>query len=237
MDAGDRVDGESALGYCAGHRLPMPRNAAPDVIRRTRPSWRCPAPQGTTSPRRHRPACGRARDDFTARIPAGQRTNVPEMDLCLWRVPPMDLGRQLSSRVVAMTGDLRAHLFAEAAAMIAAEMPQACELAEAQALDPTRAEERALLQIVPSKTDTDRLLVVWPELAHVLARAIAQVRGTISTSCWWPATTTLSGSPGRRCRTCSAGSSPPRPSPAACPSVSERNCSGTATVPETAFAW
>ena len=118
-----RVWGASAIALMAcrpwaaapGTVCTCPKNAALDAIRRTRPSWCCPAPRGGH--------VAHARDDFTARIPTGQRANLPEMDLCIWRVHPMDLGRQLSSRVVAMTGELRAHLFAEAAAMIAAEMP------------------------------------------------------------------------------------------------------------------
>ena len=43
---------------------------------------------------------------------------------------------------------------------------------------PTTGEVVPLLQIAPSKTDTERLLVVSPELADVLATIINRVRGT-----------------------------------------------------------
>ena len=43
---------------------------------------------------------------------------------------------------------------------------------------PTTGEVVPLLQIAPSKTDTERVLLVSPELGEVLARIIARVRGT-----------------------------------------------------------
>jgi integrase len=43
---------------------------------------------------------------------------------------------------------------------------------------PETGEVVPLLQVAPSKTDTERLLLVSPELAHVLARIIARVRGS-----------------------------------------------------------
>lgn len=71
---GGRVDGVALTG----RRLPVSvGNAGLDGIRRTRPSWRRPAPHGATSPRHranrnphgvrwHRPGCGQARADFTS---------------------------------------------------------------------------------------------------------------------------------------------------------------------------
>jgi len=46
---------------------------------------------------------------------------------------------------------------------------------------PTTGEVLPLLQIAPSKTDPERLLVVSPELAEVLAMIIHRVRGTDGT--------------------------------------------------------
>lgn len=45
---------------------------------------------------------------------------------------------------------------------------------------PTTGELIPLLQIAPSKTDKERLLVVSPELANVLAQIISRVRGTLA---------------------------------------------------------
>src|SRR4029079_16197956 len=42
---------------------------------------------------------------------------------------------------------------------------------------PTTGELIPLLQIVPSKTDTERLLVISPELADVLSTIVARIRG------------------------------------------------------------
>jgi len=44
---------------------------------------------------------------------------------------------------------------------------------------PTTGELIPLLQIAPSKTDKERLLVVSPELADVLAQIISRVRGSL----------------------------------------------------------
>ena len=43
---------------------------------------------------------------------------------------------------------------------------------------PSTGELIPLLQIVPSKTDAERLLVVSPELADVLSTIISRIRGT-----------------------------------------------------------
>ena len=84
---------------------------------------------------------------------------------------------------------------------------------------PGTGEPVPLLQIAPSKTDTERLLVISPELADVLA---AVITGSAAGTARWaasPPTTPTSGSGTRRCRCCSsAGSgsstapSPPPPS-------------------------
>ncbi len=65
-----------------------------------------------------------------------------------------------------------------------------------------------LLQITPSKTDAERLLVISPELADALATIIARIRGDRATvwppSRWWSATTRTNGSTTPRCRCCSS---------------------------------
>ena len=72
-----------------------------------------------------------------------------------------------------------------------------------------------LLQIAPSKTDTERLLVVSPELADVLAAIITRIRHATARSAPSPPTTPTNGSGTRRCRCCSsagsASSSAPSP--------------------------
>ena len=66
-----------------------------------------------------------------------------------------------------------------------------------------------LLQIVPSKTDNERLLVVSPELADVLSAIISRVRGTAAPCRSSPPTTSTSGCgcPGP---CCSSAASTPR---------------------------
>ena len=61
-----------------------------------------------------------------------------------------------------------------------------------------------LLQIIPSKTDAERLLVISPELADVLSTIVARIRGT-ATSRWWCPTTKMNASTTRPCRCCSNG--------------------------------
>ncbi|MCK2238964.1 MULTISPECIES: hypothetical protein [unclassified Crossiella] len=74
-----------------------------------------------------------------------------------------------------------------------------------------------MLQVVPSKSNEERLLLVGPELASVLATVITRLRtengGTVPSP---PATTHTNAPPGQRCHTCSntvaagAGKSPAR---------------------------
>ena len=84
---------------------------------------------------------------------------------------------------------------------------------------PATGELIPLLQIAPSKTDTERLLVVSPELADVLSAIISRIRGTGTPFPWSSPMTTTSASGTRRCRCCSSAAcaqktarSPPRPS-------------------------
>ena len=50
-----------------------------------------------------------------------------------------------------------------------------------------------MLQIAPSKTDTERLLVVSPELAGCVAEIITRFRATAGRCRWWPPTTPRAG--------------------------------------------
>jgi hypothetical protein len=70
-----------------------------------------------------------------------------------------------------------------------------------------------LLQITPSKTDAERLLVVSPELADVLSAIITRVRDGSRQYPWSPSTTTTSASGCRPPRSCSSGRSAPRTAP------------------------
>jgi hypothetical protein len=106
---GGRVDGVALTG----RRLPVPiGNAGLDGIRRTQPPCRRPAPHGATSPRhwgsrnphsvrRHRPACGHARADFTSPCTAGQRANIPGIYLCLRGGPGPGWAARRGARLVA----------------------------------------------------------------------------------------------------------------------------------------
>ncbi len=69
-----------------------------------------------------------------------------------------------------------------------------------------------LLQIAPSKTDPERLLVVVPELADVLATIVGRVRGAGPACRWSSPTTRTSGSTTRRCRCCSSAAAGSRTS-------------------------
>ena len=90
---------------------------------------------------------------------------------------------------------------------------------------PTTGELVPLLQIAPSKTDAERLLVVSPELADVLSAIITRVRGTAARpSPWSPPTTTTSASGCRPPRCCSSAGSAPRTAPSP-PPPSARSCS------------
>jgi hypothetical protein len=73
---------------------------------------------------------------------------------------------------------------------------------------PDTGEVVPLLQIVPSKSNEERLLLVSPELASVLATVITRLRDDTAVRCRWsPATTPPSTPPARRCRTCSSAAS------------------------------
>ena len=75
---------------------------------------------------------------------------------------------------------------------------------------PDSGEVVPLLQIVPSKGDEERLLLVDPELASVLATVITRLRAaTTAPSPSSPATTTTSGPPGHSSRTSSSAPSAP----------------------------
>ena len=83
---------------------------------------------------------------------------------------------------------------------------------------PSTGELVPLLQIAPSKTDTERLLVISPELADVLAAIIRRVRGAgRRRSAASPPTTPTNASGTHRCRCCSsagsASSTGPSPPP------------------------
>ena len=76
---------------------------------------------------------------------------------------------------------------------------------------PTTGEVVPMLQVAPSKTDAERLLLVSPELAEVLTAIIFRVRGGQSRPAAGVAPTTCSSRPGaRRCRSCSNGGTAPR---------------------------
>ena len=75
---------------------------------------------------------------------------------------------------------------------------------------PSTGELVPLLQIAPSKTDTERLLLVSPELADVLARSSAGSAAPTARSRWWSPTTSGNGSGTRPCRCCSSGASAAR---------------------------
>ena len=70
---------------------------------------------------------------------------------------------------------------------------------------PATGELIPLLQITPSKTDTERLLVISPELADVLSAIITRVRGSHPRCRWWCPTTRTNASTTRPCRCCSNG--------------------------------
>jgi hypothetical protein len=67
---------------------------------------------------------------------------------------------------------------------------------------PGTSEVIPLLQVAPSKTDRERLLVVSPELSEALAAIIARVRGAMTTSHSCRATTAPTASTAPRCRSC-----------------------------------
>jgi hypothetical protein len=69
---------------------------------------------------------------------------------------------------------------------------------------PATGELIPLLQIVPSKTDTEALLVISPELADVLSAIISRVRDQNGAVPSWSPTTTTNGSGTRLCRCCSS---------------------------------
>ncbi len=84
---------------------------------------------------------------------------------------------------------------------------------------PATGELIPLLQIAPSKTDTERLLVVSPELADVLSAIISRIRGEQDSVPLAVAYDDKERQWTRRCRCCSSGAcaqrtgpSPPRPS-------------------------
>jgi hypothetical protein len=114
---------------------------------------------------------------------------------------------------------------------------------------PTTGELVPLLQILPSKTDAERLLLVSPELAEVLSAIIRRVRDPAA-RCRWSLPTTLVSAPGRRRRRCcssarsatSATRSPPAAS-ATCsplrwptPACSTRQPAARCTSPRTTSA-
>ena len=70
---------------------------------------------------------------------------------------------------------------------------------------PATGELIPLLQIAPSKTDAERLLVIAPELADVLSAIVARIRGETAPCRWWWPTTRTNASTTRRCRCCSSG--------------------------------
>ena len=69
---------------------------------------------------------------------------------------------------------------------------------------PATGELVPLLQVAPSKTDTERLLVIGPELADVLSAIIPRVRGSDGAVPLVAAYDTTSASGTRRCRCCSS---------------------------------
>ena len=73
---------------------------------------------------------------------------------------------------------------------------------------PSTGEIVPLLQIIPSKTDEERLLVVSPELADVLSAIIQRIRQPDGKSRSSPSTTATNASGGRRRRSCSSAGSP-----------------------------
>ena len=80
---------------------------------------------------------------------------------------------------------------------------------------PATGELIPLLQITPSKTDTERLLVIAPDLADVFPPSSPASATTGPTWRWWSPTTRTNASTTRRCRCCSnprkdAGSGLPR---------------------------
>jgi len=75
---------------------------------------------------------------------------------------------------------------------------------------PSTGEVVPLLQVVPSKTDRERLLVVSPELADVLAAVIARVRAGHQQIPLVARYDHMERVHSRRCRCCSnAGGAPP----------------------------
>ena len=71
---------------------------------------------------------------------------------------------------------------------------------------PSTGEVIPLLQVTPSKTDKERLLVVSPELGEVLTRSSPGSAADTSSSRWCRATTTPNDSTAHRCRSCSNAS-------------------------------
>jgi hypothetical protein len=65
---------------------------------------------------------------------------------------------------------------------------------------PGTSEVIPLLQVAPSKTDRERLLVVSPELSEALAAVLARVRDGSDHIHWYPASTALNGCTAPRCR-------------------------------------
>ena len=61
---------------------------------------------------------------------------------------------------------------------------------------PTTGEAVPMLQVAPSKTDSERLLLVSPELGEVLAEVINRVRGTAPAPDFRPSTGRSSGAAG-----------------------------------------
>ena len=89
---------------------------------------------------------------------------------------------------------------------------------------PTSGELVPLLQIAPSKTDQERLLVVSPELADGLATIVGRVRDARAASLSSSPTTRTNGSTTRRCRSCSSAAAGSRTSRS-----QRRRCGNTST--------
>ena len=90
------------------------------------------------------------------------------------------------------------------------ELPEITHLALVSYRLPDSGEVVPLLQIVPSKSNEERLLLVDPELASVLATVITGCApATTAPSPSSPDTTTTSGPPGRSSRTSSSAPSAP----------------------------
>ncbi|UJW29872.1 hypothetical protein L3Q67_32250 [Saccharothrix sp. AJ9571] len=78
---------------------------------------------------------------------------------------------------------------------------------------PTTGEVVPMLEVAPSKTDAERLLLVSPELGEVLTAIIFRVRAGNATLPLVSAMTCSSRTGALRCRSCSNGASAPNTGP------------------------